>query len=400
MHVLAVSVDTLPKMGGVSMMTHHFCNALCYLGHDVALLGPRGSYVPAGYDRQYGLIEDWESDVKRRSGPKAPQEDARIRAVLHKALVRYGSARLLLFHPFYYGVGSLQAAKDLGVPHSAYFHGYELQSQLRHGVPSDMQRVCMQKGLKDLPERTFCVAGAADEVLVNSSFTARLLQALPLQRQPRVTGCGVADVDFQQELALSPTYCPEQRRQRRAQLGLGDPMLLTYVGRLIEPKRADRLIHMVAANAGMQAALVGDGDQAERLRRLAASLKVEQRVHFLGPVGEQDKWKLLRASDFGCLLSEPREETGQVEGFGIALLEAAAAGAVPVTSGTGGMAEVVEHDATGLYVDQDDAAAAAQLAATYAQQTHMKRLVSQAREQLRERFQWTRVASRAAAGWS
>ncbi len=91
----------------------------------------------------------------------------------------------------------------------------------------------------------------------------------------------------------------------------------------------------------------GDADYMQSLRALSASLKLEDRVHFLGMVKGPEKISLFQASDLFLL------PTSQ-ENFGFALVEAMAAG-VPVMTTKGvdlwpeleacGGAEIVEQDA-------------------------------------------------------
>jgi glycosyltransferase involved in cell wall biosynthesis len=61
------------------------------------------------------------------------------------------------------------------------------------------------------------------------------------------------------------------------------------------------------------------------------------------------------ASDLFVLLPTPDEEDGEVEGFGMVYLEAAARGVPAVAWRTGGVAEAVVDGVTGLVVPAGDA---------------------------------------------
>lgn len=381
-------------------MAHHFSNALCGLGHEVVFLGPQGTYVPADYPYDYGLVEDWESTVRTRSGPQGIIQDGRIEALVTQIIGRYDIEQVLLFHPFYYGIGVLDAARRAGIGSNLYFHGFELRSQLVQGVPKDLSRLVRERRVGTLRERTLYLAGAVDQILVNSSYTASLLDPMGARGRTMVTGCGIPSWDAARERGESPDYECAARRHRRERLGMPTQPMLGYVGRLIEAKRVDRLIRIVAQHRGLSAVLIGTGPAEDQLRELTAQLGVEDRVHFEGSVSETRKWELLRCCDFAGLLSEPNERTGQIEGFGIALLEAAAAGAVPVTSGSGGMVDVVADSLTGLVLPADDAAAAQLLSSAVSDESRMRSLVDGARRQLDERFTWAGVAGRVAECWA
>jgi glycosyltransferase involved in cell wall biosynthesis len=98
--------------------------------------------------------------------------------------------------------------------------------------------------------------------------------------------------------------------------------------------------------------IVGSDDHnyAERLKQLAQELKIDDRVHI---VGFQDSVQpFLAAFD---LYVHP----ALMEGFGIAVVEAMAAGKAVVATTTGGLPEVVAQGETGLLVPPGDAEALA-----------------------------------------
>ncbi len=75
-------------------------------------------------------------------------------------------------------------------------------------------------------------------------------------------------------------------------------------------------------------------------------------------VPDADLPAVYAASDVFVLLPTPDEADGQVEGFGMVYLEAAACGVPSVAWRTGGVAEAVLDGQTGLVVPQGDAGAA------------------------------------------
>ena len=89
----------------------------------------------------------------------------------------------------------------------------------------------------------------------------------------------------------------------------------------------------------------GDGSYEQRLRELSAELGISDHVHFVG--FQQDVNPFLEAMS---LYVHP----ARMEGFGIAVVEALAAGKAVVATNVGGLPEVVEEGETGLLVAPDD----------------------------------------------
>ncbi|WP_234362297.1 glycosyltransferase [Streptomyces sp. IMTB 1903] len=119
------------------------------------------------------------------------------------------------------------------------------------------------------------------------------------------------------------------RRATRARTGLPErAFVVGGVGRLVPGKRFDVLVRAVAALPGAHLLLAGDGPERAGLRRLAAELGAQSRIHLLGerdPLGDSADGRtpgipaLLAAMD--VFVSPSREEA-----FGLAVVEALAAG--------------------------------------------------------------------------
>lgn len=115
-------------------------------------------------------------------------------------------------------------------------------------------------------------------------------------------------------------------------VGEGSPdgtLRVLSVGRLVAFKRVDRAIAAVARARRSPVSLdvVGDGPLRGELEALAASLGVGDRVRFLG--FRDDVHALLAEADVLVQASEG-------EPFGLAIIEAAASGALPVVFADGG----------------------------------------------------------------
>jgi len=102
------------------------------------------------------------------------------------------------------------------------------------------------------------------------------------------------------------------------------------VGRLIEHKRIDVLLDVVAAlrahGAPVRCRVVGDGPERENLQEKARALGIESSVEFRTDVNDQTElYSLIKASSLFISLSER-------EGFGMAVLEAIACGTRVLTT--------------------------------------------------------------------
>lgn len=144
------------------------------------------------------------------------------------------------------------------------------------------------------------------------------------------------------------------RVAERERLGLGpEDILVLHCGRFQRQKAQDTLLRAFA-DAGARAprlrlAFAGDGPGLDAARRLAEELGVEGAAAFLGSV--RDMAPLYAAADAFAFPS-------RFEAFGVALLEAMAAGLPTVVTRAGGILELTTDD-TSLRVDVDDAAALA-----------------------------------------
>jgi len=135
----------------------------------------------------------------------------------------------------------------------------------------------------------------------------------------------------------------EVRGQIRAELGIAmDMPVIVFAGRLCEQKRPAMLATILGSlreqGSEFKAFVIGDGELRGQLESLLTQYGLNQQVYMLGSVPHQRWLKLLAASDILLMPS-------QYEGISIALLEAMAAGVVPVVAKVGGQSEIVSQDA-------------------------------------------------------
>jgi glycosyltransferase involved in cell wall biosynthesis len=156
-------------------------------------------------------------------------------------------------------------------------------------------------------------------------------------------------------------YSPGRHGVERveARYGLPSGRRILFVSRLAKDKRIDVLIQSMLQlrRANAHLVLVGVGDDEKRLREIIRDLDLENRVHFLGFVPEEDLPSLYRASDLFAIASECEVQS-------IPTLQAAATGLPIVAVDAAALPELVTDGANGFLVPPDDPRAIATAALT------------------------------------
>jgi glycosyltransferase involved in cell wall biosynthesis/uncharacterized coiled-coil protein SlyX len=139
------------------------------------------------------------------------------------------------------------------------------------------------------------------------------------------------------------TRSPEVRDRVRSELNIpAEVPVIVFAGRICEQKRPTMLAEILKAahDHGLifRALVIGDGEQRGQLEALLSQYHLTAVVQLLGSVSHQKWLDILVASDILLMPS-------QYEGISIALLEAMAAGVVPVVAKVGGQEEIVSPDA-------------------------------------------------------
>jgi len=96
--------------------------------------------------------------------------------------------------------------------------------------------------------------------------------------------------------------------------------------------------------------IVGIPTEKENIYRLANELGVADQIIFHGKVSEEDKWELLDSSSIFVMLSE-NTSYGDVEGFGIAILEANSMGVPSIGSKGCGIEDAINEGKSGILID-------------------------------------------------
>jgi phosphatidylinositol alpha-1,6-mannosyltransferase len=181
--------------------------------------------------------------------------------------------------------------------------------------------------------------------------------------------------------------------------GLKGKKVILTLARLVPRKGQDQVIRALprvlqqVPNAVYL--LAGKGGDEPRLRALAQSLGLADRVLFAGHVPAQLLADYYNLADIYIMVSREIEQGGDVEGFGITFLEAAACGLPAIGGRSGGIPDAIVEGQTGLLVDPEDTDQIAEaILRLLTEEPYARRLGCQGRQRVVETLQWSQVARR------
>jgi glycogen synthase len=366
LRVLLVPSAYYPHVGGIEEATRQLALALSDRGHNIAV-----------------LTNQWPAGV-RRSEVLDGIEVTRLAFPL-PAMQPFAAARFLATSP----AAALALLRHIHRWHPDVAH-------VIGAGPQSVYLACLRSLLGSRlvftaqGEQTFDARG-----VFARSATLRAGLRRVLREADAVTACSAFVMRHlvEAETIRAPTYVipngvePDEFAEASPEHDLG-PYVLA-VGRLVPQKGFDVLVDAFTSEqlAGLNLVLVGDGFERARLETRAVELGLDSRVQFLGSVDRPRLARLLRGA---CVFAFP----SRGEAFGIALLEAMAAGVPAVAAAAGGIPEFARDGENALLVQPEDASALAEAIARLASDTGLRdRLVVGGRATATE-LAWSRIADR------
>ena len=180
------------------------------------------------------------------------------------------------------------------------------------------------------------------------------------------------------------------RGRFRHRLGLAaDVPLIVFLGRLHPIKRLDLLaaafVEVRARHRTARLVIAGPDEDGYRGRVEPLFAPVRDAVHWIGEVGEADKWALLADADALVMCSDS-------ESFGLSVLEAMAA-AVPVVATRTCPWEEVETAGCGFSVPHDAHALAGALGRLLGEPARARAMGQKGRALARAKYSWDSIAA-------
>ncbi len=324
--VLLITRNFPPLTGGMERLMQHAAQGIAEWA-ELDIIGPRGcaAAAPAGCEVREvpaslggfvtrGALAAWSACARRRydlviggSGLAAP--------ILRLLQVRYGVTTAVFVHGL-----------DLVVDNAAYQHLF---------VP------CLRR---------------ADLVIANSRNTMALARERGVAQDRLCVVNPGTDIPDLSQLAGRDDFC--------ARHDIPFQQILLFAGRLTRRKGLSRFIEhclapIVAAKPQAGLVVVGDnpGDSLNKLGEMGlvlervAALSLADKVRFLGQVSDAELLAAFAAADLQVfpLLDVP----GDVEGFGMVAIEAAACGTPTIAFRSGGVADAI-GEGSGKLVTADD----------------------------------------------
>ncbi|PJE24078.1 MAG: glycogen synthase [Mycobacterium sp.] len=385
MKILMISWEYPPVViGGLGRHVHHLSTALAEAGHEVVVLSRR----PTGTDPSTHPTSDEVHDcVRVIAAAQDPHEFtfgtdmmawtlAMGHAMIRAGLSITGGRRpwrpdVVHAHDWLVAHPALALAEFYDVPIVSTIHATEAG---RHSgwVSGAISRQ----------------VHAVESWLVRESDSLITCSASMREEITELFGPGLSETTVIRNGIDAARWPFADRRPRTG------PAELLYVGRLEYEKGVHDAIAALPrirrAHPGTTLTVAGDGTQQDWLVEQARKHKVRKATRFVGHLHHDELLAALHRADAAVLPSH-------YEPFGLAALEAAAAGIPLVTSNTGGLGEAVINGVTGMsFAPRDVAGLAAAANSALADPAAAQRRARAARERLTSDFDWQTVANETA----
>ena len=367
MGILIISWNFPPRRGGIEYVIRHLCDGLRQR-HSVQVITGRALSpyrVEEGVFRAprsgvifFSLYALWRGATLLLSSPKTK--------IIFGGSVMVTPLVLILARLF--GRKAVVQAHGLDVIYANRFY----------------QNICV-RWLK------FC-----DRIVANSRYTAFLIT----QKRVRHEIISVIPPGVQTESFTAPADVDAIKKD----FGLQGKHTILFVGRLAKRKGVKEFIEnsfvkIVKKIPNVCFVVVGDNpsesltDHDDMLGQIKPALSATglfNHVQLRGALGDDEVIKLYQACD--VIVLPALVSTDDTEGFGIVLLEAAAAGKPAVATRVGGIPDAVEDGKSGILVDPGDYEGLSQtLIDLLSNETARFTMGAYAQERSRQVFSWNRV---------
>lgn len=330
------STEFPPGPGGVGTHACQLAYQLSARGWQVVVITPQ-NYVDAAAIKAFNQAQPFHI-VRLRSVPTAALKLLYRYAILNAWLRLWKPDLILASNGRAVWLTALMAGV-YRLPWVAVGHGSEF------GARSSWERALTRWSFS-----------RADHVICVSNYTRGLMLNMGVRPRAEAVITNGANADL-----FYPRNATEIEAFRH-EYNLADALLLLTVGSVTERKGHDIVIRalpqVLASVPNVRYLIAGLPRCGAGLQELAQSLGIAEHIHFLGRVDEVRLVQIYNACDLFIMTSRQTAD-GDVEGFGIAAIEAALCSKPAVVSQGTGLEEAVRDGVTGLVVSAEDPAATA-----------------------------------------
>jgi phosphatidylinositol alpha-1,6-mannosyltransferase len=367
---LFISEDFPPHDGGLSSWAYHLSSSLNDLQGDVLVIARNYSQQDRVLDRRFNF------PVWRMAGP-------------HWRRLRYVYMVYYLFKYFF-----IQGARPV-IYATRWKEGLVpalLAPLLRLKVIVAAHGNDVIKTLSPYRSRLFRLTFQRSHVGVAvSRYTAKVLLQMGIPAEKVIVIPNGVDTEL---------FHPQERSYPLIQrYGLQGKKVLLTLARLVPRKGQDQVIRalpeIIRTIPDVVYLVAGRGDYEKKLKDLARSTGVQDRVIFTGFISPEEIVAHYNLADVYIMPSREIAEAGSVEGFGITYLEANAC-RIPVIGGrSGGVSDAIVDGETGLLVDPNDVdAIAAAVIRLLSDPAVARKMGDNGRERVLRTLQWRHIATR------
>ncbi len=219
-----------------------------------------------------------------------------------------------------------------------------------------------------------------DRIICCSKYMARIINStfgVP-ETKTYIIPNGINTALFKEPINL------EQMKTRFAQ---PNERLILFVGRLVQVKGVSAIVEAAPylKDLDVKIVIAGEGYLKEDLIRRVNELDLSSRVYVTGFLDEETIRGLFRVADV-CLIPSTYEP------FGIVALEAMAGGSPIVTTGSGGLGEILEPDRTAIFVEPNPESIACGVRKILTDHSYADHLRKEAAEQVKS-YEWSVIAA-------
>ncbi|NOQ14935.1 MAG: glycosyltransferase [Methyloprofundus sp.] len=177
-----------------------------------------------------------------------------------------------------------------------------------------------------------------------------------------------------------------------------DALVLLFVGRLVEKKGVKDLLVAYSQLTNEQRNqtqlwIIGDGSERSALEMLSRSLQLENKVTFWGKLPNEQLPDYYAAADI-FIAPSITDSAGDTEGQGITLVEAMASATAIISTDTGGINEVIEHNATGLLTPPKNPVKLKAAIIRLIEDQELRKMLAQKAKLAAQNYAWAQVGQR------